>query len=251
MNSPGVAGGDGRAARLLGAAFLLVVVTSMASGILVLSAVGSGGTSDMLVSISSSVPLLQIGVLVGLITSLGIIVLAVLLYVVLEAQGRIVSLVALGCWLAGAIVLAVAKLGDSALIPLSQAFVKAGTPAGSYYQAVGELLYHGVDHQLGSTTHMFFYCAGGILWYSLFFRSGYVPRPISLFGLVAVAVGAAGIVAELLGYDVPIFVYLPILPFELVIGTWLLLRGTGTSSESSPGAGAAIPSGARPRRHRQ
>ena len=34
-----------------------------------------------------------------------------------------------------------------------------------------------------------------------------------------------GIVFELLGYDVSIFVYLPILPFELTIGVWLMLKG--------------------------
>jgi len=33
---------------------------------------------------------------------------------------------------------------------------------------------------------MLVYCAGGILWYYLFFKSGYSPRAISLFGLVAV-----------------------------------------------------------------
>lgn len=36
---------------------------------------------------------------------------------------------------------------------------------------------------------------------------------------------------QLLGYDVPIFVYLPLLPFELTVGTWLLLRGIEQDSE--------------------
>ena len=35
-----------------------------------------------------------------------------------------------------------------------------------------------------------------------------------------------GTVLGLLGNDVPMFAFLPILLFELTVGTWLLLRGT-------------------------
>ena len=51
----------------------------------------------------------------------------------------------------------------------------------------------------------------------------------------AVVLASLGIVFEFFGYDVPIYVYLPILPFELTIGTWLLLRGIENSSEQSGG----------------
>ena len=81
---------------------------------------------------------------------------------------------------------------------------------------------------------MLFYCLGGILWYSLFYTSKAIPRVISLWGLLAVAVALVGIVLQLLSYDVSIFVFLPILPFEVTIGVWLLLRGVkGASLESA------------------
>jgi hypothetical protein len=83
---------------------------------------------------------------------------------------------------------------------------------------------------------MVFYCTGGIIWYSLFFRSRYVPRPISLFGVAAVSVSLVGMAFELFGYFVPIFVSLPIGVFELVIGVRLLVRGipgwSGAASRS-------------------
>ena len=63
------------------------------------------------------------------------------------------------------------------------------------------------------------------MWYSLFYTSKYIPRVISLRGLLAVSVALVGIVFQFFGYDVPIFVFLPIAPFELTIGVWLLLRG--------------------------
>jgi hypothetical protein len=229
------------APRLLGAAFLTVVLTSLVSGLLLTSVVGSGGISDIMVNVSNRLTLMRISILGDLATSLGVIVLAALLYVVLNKQNRILSLVALGCWLTEAIALAIAKIGGSALIPLSQEFVKAGAPEHSYYQTLGEFLYNGIVIQLGQTTHLLFYCLGGLLWYYLFFKSRYVPRAISLFGLVAVSVGLVGIVLEFLGQTVSIFVFLPILPFELTIGAWLAFKGISDGSDRQTNGTAGRP----------
>jgi len=173
--------------RLLGAAFLIVVLTSLGSGLLLMSVVGSGGISDILVDISNRLTLMRIFILGDLVTSLGIIVLAVLLYAVLNKQNKIIALVALGCWLTEAIALAISKTGASALIPLSLEFVKAGAPQHSYYQTLAGFLYNGIVIQLGQTIELLFYCLGAMLWYSLFYRSRYIPRAISLFGLIAVS----------------------------------------------------------------
>jgi hypothetical protein len=220
--TPGI---GSRAPRWLGAMFLFVIATSFASGVLIASAAGTGTISDVLAGVAGSPALVRLGVLLGFVTSLAIVVLAVLLFVVLRGQAEVLAFVALGWWLAEAIVLAVARAGDAALIALGQTFVAAGSPGDSHYQALASFLYTGLDKGLGSTIHMLFYCAGGLIWYGLFLRSGYLPRAIPAFGLFAVALGLAGVVAEILGAQVPILVYLPLLPFELVIGTWLLARG--------------------------
>lgn len=81
--------------------------------------------------------------------------------------------------------------------------------------------------------HMFFYIFGGILWYYLFYKSGCVPRAISLYGLIAVFVALAGMMFELFGYAVPMLVYLPLLPFELSIGLWLLIKGASLPSQDN------------------
>ena len=114
------------APRLLGAAFLLVALTTLGSGLLLTAAVGSGGVSSILVNIANRSMLLRFNIVADLIASVEIIALAVLLYVVLHKQDRIVALVALGLWLVEAIALAVSKIGALALIPLSAEFVKAG-----------------------------------------------------------------------------------------------------------------------------
>jgi len=213
------------APRLLGAAFLFVILTSLSCGILLNSATGTGSTSALLAGLSKDPALFRLAILGGMLNSTGIVVLAVLLYAVLKQQNQLVARIALGLWVAEAIFYAIIQLGLLALIPLSAEFVGAGAPAGSYYQTLGDFLYNGIFNQ-GMTIHMWFYCVGGLLWYYLFFRSNYIPRIIPLFGLLAVALGLGSVVFQLLGYEISILFSLPILPFEIAIGTWLLIKGT-------------------------
>jgi hypothetical protein len=181
------------APRLLGAAFLLVAFVSLISGLLLMSVVGSGSISDLLVNISHRLILMRISILGELVTSSGIVVLAGLLYIVLQKENKIIALIALGWWLAEAIFLAISQIGALALLPVSLDFVQAGTPAYSFYQTSGAFLYHDVN-SLGITIHMWFYCIGGLLWYSLFYTSKSIPRVISLWGVLAVSVAFVGLV---------------------------------------------------------
>ena len=134
---------------------------------------------------------------------------------------------ALGFFLAEAITLAVSKIGAYALIPLSQEFVEAGTPQTSYYHILADFLYYGVDRR-GYDIHMLFFCLGGILWYYLFYISNYIPRALALWGLIAICLLTIPVLFEL--YDrnfLPAAGLLALLyvPFELVLGLWLLIRG--------------------------
>jgi hypothetical protein len=216
--------------RLLGAAFLFVLFASALSGFLLTSAVGSGGVSEILANISEHLTLMRISVLVGLATSIGIVALAVLLYVVLHDQNKIVALVALGWWLAEAITLAVSKLGALALIPVSLEFVEAGAPQPSHFQALGGFLYHGILQQ-GDDIHMLFYSVGAILWFYLLYRSRYVPRALSALGLAIESLGLIGMVLLFCAVRVSMWFFYPIAVLELTIGLLLVVKGIKGGSE--------------------
>ena len=224
---------DKNTPRLLGAAFLIVFVASILSGSLLDSAVGTGSISDILVNIANNLTLMRISILVELVTSIGIIVLASLLYIVLHKQGKIIARVALGWWLAEAIILAVSKIGAYALIPLSQEFVEAGSPASSYFQALGDFFYYGFDRQ-GWAIHMLFFSLGGILWYYLFYRSKYIPRVLSIWGIAAVSVVAVNVILVLYDRNIELQMILlaPYLLFEALIGPWLMIKGIRDGSET-------------------
>ncbi len=213
--------------RLVGAAQLTIFVASILSEFLLKSIVGPGSISDILVNISKNVTRMRISNLFALVDSLGIVVLGVLFYIVFNKEYPIIALVALGFFLAEAITLAATKIGAFALIPLSQEFVEAGAPQSSYFQTLGDFLYYGVDRQ-GWHIHTLFFCLGGILWYYLFLESGYIPQALSLWGLVSVSLLLIPVL--LLVYDRdfthPVMaVGLLYLPFELVLGVWLIVKG--------------------------
>jgi len=218
---------DMNTVRLLGAAQLVVFAASMLSERLLTSVVGSGSISDILVNISKNVTLMRVSNLLALVDSLVIVLLGVLFYIVFYRQYEIIALVALGFFLAEAITLAVSKIGAYALIPLSQGFAEAGAPETSNFQALGDFLYHGVDRQ-GYLIHTLFFCLGGILWYTLFLKSGYIPQALSLWGLVAVSLLLIPVLLQLYDRDFthPVMaVGLLYLPFELFLGVWLIVRG--------------------------
>jgi hypothetical protein len=103
--------------RLLGAAQLVVFAGAMLSEGLLRSVVGSRSISDILVIIPKNLALMRISNLVALLTSVGIIILGVLFYVVFHQKYKTIALVALGCFVAEAIVLAVSKTANNSSHP--------------------------------------------------------------------------------------------------------------------------------------
>jgi hypothetical protein len=217
---------DMRIIRLLGVAQLVVFVASMVSERLLASVVGSGPIASILVNVSKNLTQMRISNLVALLNSLAIVVLAVMFYVVFYKQYRIIALVALVFFVAEAITLAVSKIGTYGLLPLSQEFVEAGAPEPSYFQTLGNFLYHGLD-RLGYDIHMLFFCLGGILWYYLLYSSRLVARPLAIWGLVAICLLSIPVLLMLYrrGSTPWMVLGLPYAPFELVLGVWLLIKG--------------------------
>ena len=176
---------DMNTVRLLGAAQVLVIISYFITEGLLASAVGSGSISDMLVNISKKLTLARIGNLAALVQTLIIISLGVLYYVVFYKEYQIIALVALGCFFVAAIFIAVGKIGAYGLIPLSQEFVEAGAPEPSHFQVLGNFLYYGVDKR-GHDLYAWFIYLGFLLANNLLYISEYIPRLISIFGLVAI-----------------------------------------------------------------
>lgn len=91
---------------------------------------------------------------------------------------------ALGWWLVEATLLAVSKVSAYSLIPLSLEYVKAGAPDSSYFHTLGILIQNA--DKIGYIVHLMFFSLGGMLFYSLFYRSRSIPLGLSVWGIAAV-----------------------------------------------------------------
>jgi hypothetical protein len=219
---------DRSTVRLLGIAFLLQAVASAVSGLVLLQPlIVSGNIVDSMTNIANNALQMRASIVVEMITAIGIVMLGSLLFVTLKVRNGKIALVALGLYLMEAALLAASRIPAFSLLRTSQESVIAGHPA--YMQALGNLFYE--SQSFGYDLHMLPFALGATLFYYLFFRSGFLPRVLSLWGLIAAPLALIGILFALLGYDVPIVVFLPNLPFELTMGVWLIVKGIRDGSE--------------------
>jgi hypothetical protein len=219
---------DKNTARLLGLMFVIVAVLAFLSGVplsqLNYSMTGPpNNISETMIAFSDNSTMVQMSIIGFLIEAVAIVLLTVLLYISLKKQNRIIALWAFGLWIIEAVFVTIRQISAFSLLYTGQEYVKAGTPDSSYFQTFGSLFYELMHFTLD--VQMVFYCVGGFLFYFLFFRSKYIPRVLALWGLIAVSLGFIGELFALFGYDVPLYVFLPILPFELAIGVWLMVKG--------------------------
>ena len=137
-------------------------------------------------------------------------------------------------WLARIIEGTIMMVGIAAtllLIPLSQEFIKAGAPQGSWFLTVGDILKQA--RFLGLTgLSLPMLGLGGLLFTWMLFRFRLVPRVISVVGLIGYALVLFGSIAGWFGLiDVApggngtIFA-LPVAAFEIILlPFWLLFKG--------------------------
>lgn len=213
---------DKNTGRLLGAAFLLQAIGAAVWDLILLQPlIVSGNIIDSMTNIANNALQMRASIVVAMITAIGIVMIGVLMYVILKKQNRKIAIVAMGLYLVEAAILAVSRIPAFALLRISQESVIAGHPA--YLQTLGNLFYESAD--FGAWLHMLPFALGATLFYYLFYKSGFLPRILSLLGIIAAPLALIGTPFALLGYDVPLVVFLPNLPFELGIGLWLMVKG--------------------------
>jgi hypothetical protein len=198
--------------RLLGVTQVIFFVGFLVTGFFFSGAVGSGSISDILVNISKNPNLMRISNLAALGLTLATVVLGVMYYFVFHNEYEIISLVALGCFLIAAITFSIGKMGANALIPVSQKFIEAGAPEGSYFQTLGDLLYNHVDKR-GTDIQTLFNILGFLMVNYLLFVSGSIPRALSFWGLVAVILALIPTVMQLYKADFLPAIQLLAIPF--------------------------------------
>lgn len=214
--------------RYIGAAFLLQAIASAIVGLGIIEPLKvPGDIAATMSNFAEQVMQIRVAILVEMVTVTALVILSVLLYQVLKEHNRNLAFVALGLRLTEVALLAVSKIFMFAFLNTSQAFVMEGAP--SYLQTIGEIFFN--TQNTAYSLNMIFFTLGGTLFYVLLYQSRYVPRWLATFGLIAAPLAFIGELITLLGFEVPLWVFIPNLPFELTIGLWLLIKGASISND--------------------
>ena len=217
------------AARVVGAAYLIALVPAVFAELYVRGKlVVAGNAAQTALNIVAHERLFRLGIASNLAVFAIDIALITALYMVLNPIHRSLALLALGWGLVETAILVVATLSDFNVLRIL---------SGAEYLNVFELDRLQTLARLSVGTHADVYNVGLVFaglrsttFCYLWFKSGFIPRALAVFGVVAsFLMGVCAysfIIFSELAAIVPVGIYGgPIFLFELTMGVWLVFRG--------------------------
>lgn len=212
-----------RKSRVLGIAFLIQSVIPLVANVVFLSPlINTDDIHQTMVNVAGNAVQLKIGVFGELITAMGIIFLGVVLYQNLRKENAIMALTGMGLYILEAVLVVVSRANDLFLLELSRSYLASAQPD-SLIPMASLLL---ASRTFNYTAAMLAFSVGAPLLYFLLYRTRLVPRWMSMWGVItAICPCLVATVASLFGYQFPFWFYLPYIPFEFVIGLWIVVKG--------------------------
>jgi hypothetical protein len=213
------------------------MTTARAVGILILVsyggfAIGSAlaasslDASTDLAAIHGNATAVVVGTLLQFLNVAAILGIAVVLFPVLRRHGEGTALWYVGFRIIEGATYVLGMVSTLSLITLSEDSVAAGAPGAPYYQALRAAAV--AENYWAAHVATVAFILGAVAFYSLLYRSQLVPRFISVWGLIAVALlTSANVVAPDLGqgFEPAMLMYLPIAANEVFLAVWLLVKG--------------------------
>jgi hypothetical protein len=169
---------------------------------------------------------------------------AIWLYPVLKKQNESLALWSVGFRIIECVFGLVSVLGLLALLPLSQEFIKAGTPDASYFQTLGTLI-KTVRAFSTDVLMLFGWGMGAILYNYIFFQTKLIPRWLSGWGIVAILLHLTScllIIFDIISPDfspIQLSLLFPSALQEIVLAVWLIVKGFNPSALTSLSAKTA------------
>jgi hypothetical protein len=210
-------------ARVVGALFLIAMVTSLVGGIWLESITGA---PDYLGEVSTQKTQVLVGVLLELVNCVAVVGIAAALFPLMKKHSEALAAGYLGIRVVEAVILAIAAVSPLLIVTLSQEYVAAAAGDAASFQTAGALVMAARGHLASLLTPIFFSLAALLLYYFLY-RSRLVPRFIPIWGFIAVAALFAWNMLEAFGLHISagMVFALPMILNEIFLGIWLLAKG--------------------------
>jgi len=225
----------------ISAGILFIIYTSF--DVLSFLFLGPVNSTNYLVIVSENASLVGAGaflLIIGGVCASGI---AISLYPVLKKSDPVLALGAVGFRISEGVLRFVSVCILLSIITLSQLYVKAGAPDSSYFQTLGELLLaaRGWVSHVGA---LLAFSVGCTLYYIVFYRTKLIPRWISVWGLVFGISGMISCALVSIRLIAPmgteqVLMIIPMLPQEIVLAVWLIVKGFNPSAIASLSATTA------------
>ena len=226
-----------RTARLVGALFL----TAMAASLLGAGLVESSITApDYLAAVAANKTQLTVGLLLELVNALAVVAIGFLMLPILRLHNGNMAHGYLGFRTIEAVFCSAIVIGPLSLLILSQNDLQAGVLGAASVDAIGALAMAG-RASIANLLIPVFFCMGAFLLYSAAYQARFLPRFLSVWGLVAMAlVLTLNLVSLFFEFNLSVTMIfaLPIILNEIVMGIWLIVKGFNPVASAPASASA-------------
>lgn len=207
-------------ARVVGVLFIMGTVAGILSVVFTQPILEA---SDYLVDVAANQNQLIIGALLVLVMGFALSMVPVIMFSIFRKYNEAL---ALGAILFRGALEAVAYIaiavGWLLLIPLSRAYVEAGAPTASSFEALGMLLLEAVGWMNQILAIVF--SVGALMIYYLFHQSKLIPRWLSIWGLLGAVLYLTVPLLGMFGVELG-FLMTPLALQEMVLAVWLIIKG--------------------------
>ncbi len=209
----------------------ILFITATVAGVLGSSLTGSiVGAPDYLVQIAANKNLIVVGAIFAFIAAAGSAGIAIALYPVLRKYNEGLALGSVGFRLIEGVLYIVSILGLLSLLSLSQEYASAGPQGASTFQVLGALI-SAIRVWAGFVLGVIAFCLGAAMYYYVLYRSRLIPRWLSVWGLVGLALLFS--MTLLIAFDerisgpsgMQVLLAIPLALQEMVLGVWLIVKG--------------------------
>ena len=212
-------------ARVAGFVYLITIITNILAVVFLDSKLlVPGNAAATFNNIMANQLLFRVGIAYNLIMFASVVLLSWALYVILKTVNKNLALLALLWRLVEAAVGCLMVLSSLIVLLLLNGEIYSAVFETEQLQALVGLLV-GVSSAALSILFVFL-SLGTIVFCYLFFKSRYIPRILSAFGIFSFLLALIGTFVSILIPNIAVMVFAaPAGLFELVIGLWLLLKG--------------------------
>ena len=207
-------------ARFVGILFIIASV----SPILTFFFLDSLGSPDYLVDIAANETKIIQGMLIELVWALAVLGIPAMIFPVLKKHDEGLALGFLGFRFIEAVSVMVHSIILLPLLTLSQEYVLAGAPVGSYHLIMGGFLQAAREGAflIGSG---FVWSLSAVILNYILYNSKLVPRWLSRWGLVGGTLSLTVYMSQIFSMPLTDWLFLPIALQEMVFAVWLIVKG--------------------------